>query len=114
MPKGDLLGAFEQLVLVALVRLGRNAYGMRVQREIENCTGASVALGAVYATLDRLEAKGYVSSGPDELVPGRQGRARRYFRIAPSGLQTLRQTFDMMDRMREGVDELAQSSGGPL
>ena len=62
MPDDDLLGTFEQLVLLALLRLGEDAYGMTVRREIEEHAGRSASLGAVYATLDRLEAKGYVSS----------------------------------------------------
>ncbi len=62
MPKGDFLGAFEEIVLLALVHLGDNAYGMTIRREIEDRSGRTVSIGAVYSTLDRLESKGLVSS----------------------------------------------------
>jgi PadR family transcriptional regulator PadR len=63
MPRGDLLGSLEHIILLALVRLKDNAYGMTVRREIEERTGRNISIGAVYTTLERLEAKGYVSSG---------------------------------------------------
>ena|SRR4051794_23860834 len=101
MSRGDLLGAFEQLVLVALIRLGDGAYGMTVRREIEERTGRPTSLGAVYATLDRLESKGYVTSYGAPATPERQGRAKRFFRIALSGCRALeetRSTFELMYR----------------
>jgi hypothetical protein len=64
MPRGDFLGSLEQIVMLAVMRLGTNAYGMTVRREIEERTGREISIGAVYATLERLEAKGYVSSLP--------------------------------------------------
>jgi PadR family transcriptional regulator PadR len=103
MPKGDLLGAFEQLVLLALIRLGDNAYGMTIRRQIEEKTKRSVSLGAVYATLDRLESKNYITSreGPD--TPERGGRARRYFRIERSGLTALDDSLQAIDTLRAGL-----------
>jgi PadR family transcriptional regulator, regulatory protein PadR len=101
MSRGDLLGAFEQLVLVALIRLGDDAYGMTVRREIEERTGRPTSLGAVYATLDRLESKGYVTSYGAPATPERRGRARRFFRIASSACRALEETrcaFDLMYR----------------
>jgi DNA-binding PadR family transcriptional regulator len=97
-------GAFEQLVMLALLRLDPDAYGMSVRREIEASAGRVVALGAVYATLDRLERKGLVSSraGADA-PPERAGRARRYFRIEPAGRQALADALALVDRMRAGV-----------
>src|SRR5438093_3159904 len=62
MPRGDLLGSLEHLVLLALIRLKSNAYGMTVRREIEERTGRNISIGAVYTTLERLQTKGYVSS----------------------------------------------------
>ena len=73
MPKGDLLGAFEQHVLLALIRLGDNAYGMTIRRQIEEKTKRSVSLGAVYATLDRLESKKYITSARGPTCPNEQG-----------------------------------------
>ena len=76
MGKGDHLGEFEHLVMLALLRLRDSAYGMRVRREIQSRTERSVAIGSVYAALDRLERKGYVRSAiraPDPVPGGRQG-----------------------------------------
>jgi DNA-binding PadR family transcriptional regulator len=99
----DIPGGFEQLVMLAVARLGDNAYGMTVRRSLEERTGRDVSLGAVYSTLDRLEAKGYVSS--KELKGGaeREGRARRFFRLTAPGLTALNEGIRALDRMREGV-----------
>jgi len=112
MVKGELPGAFEQLILLALVRLGSDAYGMTVRREIEARTGRRVSLGAVYATLDRLERKGYVSSRAGEPAPERQGRARRFFRLEPPGEQALAQALDALDRMRTARPVAPAEVGG--
>jgi PadR family transcriptional regulator, regulatory protein PadR len=74
MKRGQLLGSLEQIILLALVRLDGNAHGMIVRREIEECTGRNISIGAVYATLERLEAKEYVSSFTGEPTPERGGR----------------------------------------
>ncbi|MGH2585393.1 MAG: PadR family transcriptional regulator [Dehalococcoidia bacterium] len=100
MSKGDLPGAFEQLILLALARLGSDAYGMTVRQEIESRTGRSISLGAVYVTLDRLEQKGYISSHSGAPTPERQGRARRFFRLESPGRLALAQALDAVDRMR--------------
>jgi PadR family transcriptional regulator PadR len=104
---GDYPGAFEQLVLLALLRLGPGAYGMTVRREIEARTGRAVALGAVYATLDRLERKRLVSShdGADT-PPERAGRHRRYFRVSPTGHRALDAALTAVDRMRTDLAPL--------
>jgi DNA-binding PadR family transcriptional regulator len=101
--KGDYLGEFEQIVLAALLRLGRNAYGMSVRREIEERTGRRVSIGAVYATLERLEAKGYVSSIAGEPTPERGGRAKRFFRIETDGQRALRNSRAAMRKMLAGL-----------
>lgn len=103
MSKGDYLGEFEQLVLLALVRLGANAYGMTVRREIEERAGRSVSIGAVYTTLDRMERKGYVSSFDGEATPERGGRAKRYFRIEAHGRRVLNESRRMIDLMWAGL-----------
>jgi PadR family transcriptional regulator PadR len=107
---GDYPGAFEQLVLLALLRLGPDAYGMTVRREIEARTGRAVAVGAVYATLDRLQRKGLVSchDGADA-PPERGGRARRYFRIEPAGRRALDDALASVDRMRADLPIRAES-----
>lgn len=76
-------------MLLALVRLKANAYGMTVRREIEARTGRSLSIGAVYATLERLEAKGYVSSSIGAPTPERGGRAKRLFRMEADGERAL-------------------------
>ena len=103
MGKGDYLGEFEQLVMLALVRLGREGYGMTVRRELELTSGRSVSIGSVYATLDRLEAKGYLSSTLGEPEPVRGGRGRRTFRIEPDGLSALARSREVLARMWDGV-----------
>lgn len=103
MAKGDTLGEFEHIVLLALVRLRDHAYGMRIRQEIEKRTGRDVSIGSVYTTLERLEAKGYVSSWMGEPTAERGGRAKRYFRLEAAGMAVLSSTEEVLRRMRQGV-----------
>lgn len=103
MPRGDLLGSLEYLVLLALVRLGPDAYGMTVRREIENRTGRSLSIGAIYSTLERLEAKGYVSSSTGEPTPERGGRAKRHFQIEADGERALSTSSEAIRKMTAGL-----------
>jgi DNA-binding PadR family transcriptional regulator len=103
MPRGDLLGSLEHIVLLALVRLKGNAYGMTVRREIETRTGRNVSIGAIYATLERLEAKGYVSSFLGEATAERGGRAKRLFRMEAGGEAALRASQEAIRRMTIGL-----------
>ena len=103
----DFLGSFEQLVLLAVVRLGDDAYGMTVRRELEERTHRAVSLGAVYATLDRLENKGFLKSTKRSAGAERRGRAKRLFSVKPHGLAALRRTLECVERMRKGLPELA-------
>ena len=104
MAKGEYLGDFEQLVLLALVRLRADAYGMPIRREIEERTERAVSIGAVYATLERMEGKGLVSSAWSEATAERGGRAKRVFTLTADGASALRRSQDALDRMRQGVD----------
>lgn len=97
------MGEFEQLVLLALLRLDNDAYGMEVLEEIQLRTGRDVSYGAVYTTLDRLEQKGYVTHRMGEATPERGGRARKYFRVQPEGRAALRATQEALQVMWEGV-----------
>jgi len=97
------LGEFEQIVLLAILRLDDNAYGVPIRREIEKRAGRKVTVGALYSTLDRLEAKGYINSWFADPTAERGGRSRRYFRIEPSGAEALAKAKDMLDRMWKGV-----------
>src|SRR5919108_3194114 len=87
------LGEFEQLVLIALVRLGPEAYGATVRREIEARAGREVSISAVYTTLDRLEQKGLVRSRIGEPTPQRGGRRRKYFELLPLGARALKVAY---------------------
>jgi len=97
------MGEFEQLVLLALLRLGNDAYGMEVREEIETRTGREISYGAVYTTLDRLEQKGYVTHRLGEATPERGGRAKKYFRVLPEARDALRATQQALTVMWEGV-----------
>ena len=101
--KGDCLGEFEQLVMLALIRLGPNAYGMTVRRELEERAERHVAIGAVYATLDRLEGKGYVNSSESSGGPERGGRAKRYFKITGAGAHALNNSHETLQKMWRGI-----------
>jgi PadR family transcriptional regulator PadR len=104
MPQREHLGEFEQIVLLAVVRLGKNAYGVPVRREIEQRTRRSLTVGALYRTLDRLEEKGYISSWLSDPVPERGGRSKRYFRVGPLGIRALNSSHRDLMAMWEGVD----------
>jgi PadR family transcriptional regulator, regulatory protein PadR len=100
----DYLGEFEQIVVLALLRLEDQAYGVTVRQEIEFRTKRDVSIGAVYATLDRLERKGYVKSYLGEPTPERGGRSKRFFRVTAKGLAAVNRTQRALQRMIEGLD----------
>lgn len=104
MGKGEYLGEFEQLVLLALVHLADNAYGMTIRREIEKRTQRSISIGAVYATLERLERKGYVRSWVADPTAARGGRAKRFFKLQPAGITALQRSREMLASMWEGIE----------
>lgn len=102
----DYLGSFELMVMLALIRLGENAYGVPITREIEERCGRQVALGSVYATLERLQEKGLVSSDLGEPTAERGGRAKRYFRVTAKGLREVRQTQVALKKLWRGLPQL--------
>ncbi len=104
MPRGGRLGEFEKIVLLAVARLDGEGYGVTLRREIERRTGRATALGAVYATLARLEAKGCVRSREGEKTPVRGGRARRHFALTALGVSALRASREAQERLWEGLD----------
>ena len=89
MKKPPSLGEFEQIVLLAILRLEENAYGVTIRSEIATCTGREPAPGALYTTLDRMEEKGIVRSWMGEATPQRGGRAKRYFVLTKTGRAAL-------------------------
>ncbi len=115
MGRDGLLGAFEEMVLVVVARGGGDAYGMTVRREIEERTGREITIGAVYSTLDRLETKGYLRSRLGDSADGRRGRARRHFRVMPSGVGALARVREMRDGLWDGLnlsDVAAEAESG--
>jgi DNA-binding PadR family transcriptional regulator len=99
----EYLGEFEHVVLVTIVRLDDDAYGVRIRQDIERLTGRSVNVGALYTTLDRLEQKGYVRSWTGDPLPVRGGRAREYYALTPAGRRVLQASRDLLTRMWRGV-----------
>jgi PadR family transcriptional regulator, regulatory protein PadR len=99
----DHLGEFEQIVLLSVLRLGDEAYGVPIRQEIELRAKRKVTIGALYATLDRLEAKGYLDSWFADPTPQRGGRSKRYFKLLPAGELALVRYKAMLDRMWSGV-----------
>lgn len=100
MTDGAPLGTFEEQVMLAVLRTADEAYGMNVRRELESVTGREVAIGAVYATLDRLEAKGLVAS----TRTGAGASSRRLFAVTAAGARCLDESRTMRERLWEGVD----------
>jgi PadR family transcriptional regulator PadR len=98
------LGEFEQLVLLALVHLGPDAYGASVRREIEQRAGREVSISAVYTTLERLEQKGCVRSRIGEPTAERGGRRRRHFELLPPGARALRDAYKALAGMAAGIE----------
>jgi PadR family transcriptional regulator PadR len=103
----DILGTFEQAVLLALVRLRKDAYGRAILKEVQHRLRRDVAAGAVYATLDRLEAKTLISSRLGSGTPIRAGRPRRYYAIENAGVRALNES-------RAAVEGMWQGLGWPL
>jgi PadR family transcriptional regulator, regulatory protein PadR len=98
------LGEFEQMVLLAILQLGEDAYGVPIVDEIARRTGRDVAPAAVYVTLRRLEEKGTLASWLGESTAERGGKARRYVRVTRTGLESLRASRKALDSMWRGLD----------
>jgi len=98
------LGETEHLVLLVVLRLGDDAYGMRISEELAERTGRNVSIGSVYAALDRLEDRGYVSSRVGDPTPQRGGRAKRYFSAERAGVEALAASQAMLHRLWEGLE----------
>ena len=100
------LGQFELMVLLAVMRISDDAYGVPIAREIENISGRGVARGSGYFALERLEAKGLVSSALGEPTAARGGRAKRYFHVTARGVREVRDTRRTLTRLWEGLPQL--------
>jgi PadR family transcriptional regulator, regulatory protein PadR len=97
------LGEFEQLILLALVRLGDQGYGVSIHNEIVRRAGRDVTVASVYKTLERLELKGFAASALGEPTAERGGRRKKYFRIQPAGRRALTHALASLQRMTDGL-----------
>ncbi len=110
MSSRDYLGEFEHLIVLAVLRLADQAYGVTVRQEIETRTRREVSIGAVYATLARLEAKGYVKSHLGDPTPERGGRSKRFFEVTAKGLTAVNRTQRALESMSRGLDAIRSYS----
>src|SRR5687767_8970240 len=99
------LGELEQLILLALLRLDDNAYGVTVLRELSECAGRDLSLGTIYKTLWRLEQKGYVSTWISEATTERGGRRKKMYQLRPLGKKALKQSLEGLKRLAKGLDK---------
>jgi PadR family transcriptional regulator PadR len=100
------LGELEQIVLLAVLRLGDEAYAVPILEQIEAQTGRKLARGALYTALDRLETKGCLRSALGEPLPERGGRARRYFTVTPAAVRALKQSRLALMRLWHGLESI--------
>jgi PadR family transcriptional regulator, regulatory protein PadR len=99
------LGEFELMILLAVISLGDEAYGVPISREMEKHRGREVALGSVYAALERLEGKGLVKSSLGDPTPERGGKAKRFFRVTKEGLRQVRETRRVLTKLWRTLPE---------
>lgn len=106
MPIASVLGEFEQLVLIAVLRLGRDAYGASISLEIETRSGRDVSVAAVHTTLGRLEQKGLAKSRLGDPTPQRGGKRKRLYEVTPAGVRTLQHSMRALRKMTKGLEGL--------
>jgi len=97
------IGDFEQLILLALVRLGNDAYGVSIRTEIERRTGRAVSAGALYTALDRMETRGFVMSRLGEPTPQRGGKRKRMYTLQPAGERAVARVYESLRLMASGM-----------
>lgn len=108
MTQKGFIGEFEQMLLLAILRKGDDAYGVEVRRELEERAGRTVTRGAFYTTLDRLQSKGYLRWEKRSVEGWRGGRPQRHFEVTEEGLEQLRRSRDALESLWDGLDrELA-------
>jgi PadR family transcriptional regulator len=100
-----LLGTLEHIVLLAVMRVGSDAYGATIRDEIEQRAGRAISFGAVYVTLQRMESKGLVTSRLGEPTAERGGRAKRFFQVTADGRKAVRRVQDVVGAMTKGLKE---------
>jgi DNA-binding PadR family transcriptional regulator len=102
----QFLTDFELMILLAILRVGEDAYGVPIAREIEETGGRTVLLGAIYTALDRLEQNGLVSSSLGDPTPERGGRAKRFFKVTSKGLKAVKDTRKALTALWSGIPQL--------
>jgi PadR family transcriptional regulator, regulatory protein PadR len=100
------LSNFELMVMLAIIRIGEDAYGVSISREIEMTTGSEVLLGSIYDALTRLESKGLIASRLGEATAERGGKAKRHFRVTPAGVRLVRETQQSLVKLWKGLPQL--------
>jgi PadR family transcriptional regulator, regulatory protein PadR len=111
MTERSYLGEFELMLLLAVVHLGEEAYGVPISRELEAQRGRDVSVGSVYAALERLEAKGLVDSSLGDPTPERGGKAKRYFKITKEGLRQVHETRRILTRLWRALPDMKLDVG---
>jgi PadR family transcriptional regulator PadR len=106
MPNAQPIGELEQLILLAILRLGPEAYGLSIARELEAQAGRRLSRGALYTSLDRLETKGFVRWKLEPGGPERQALPKRVYSVQPRGVSALRQSQEILRRMWRGLDDI--------
>jgi PadR family transcriptional regulator, regulatory protein PadR len=106
MTERGYLGEFELMILLAVIHLGDEAYGVPISRELERHRGRSVSVGSVYAALERLEGKGLVESTLGNPTPERGGKAKRYFAVTDDGMRQVQETRRVLSRLWRALPEL--------
>ncbi len=102
----SFLGELEEMVLLAALGLGAEAYGASVLRALDDEAGRGVSRGSVYVAIDRLEGKGLIETHAGEATPGRRGRPRRMIRVTEMGVEALRRSHQVRSRLRESIEEV--------
>jgi PadR family transcriptional regulator len=106
MANPNAISNFELMVMLSLIRLGDEAYGVPISEQIAEQSGHDVALGSVYAALERLEDRGFVVSSIGDPTPERGGRAKKYFKMTGKGIEVVRDTRETLTRMWKGLKTL--------
>jgi len=101
--KESYLGEFEHIILLTIMRLKDQAYGVTVRQQIKELIDRDVSIGALYATIDRLEKKSYIKARSGAPTPERGGRAKRYFTLTSTGVEALQQTKTSLDKLWSGL-----------
>jgi PadR family transcriptional regulator PadR len=108
MREHNFLGEFEMMILLTILHLGEDAYGVPLSRELARIRNREVSVASVYAALDRLEIKGLITSSLGEPTPERGGRAKRYFRVTKEGLRSVHATRNILNKLWKSIPKTGE------